>query len=80
MQYDKSRPKQKQINKADQTKEKLHVDSGFVPDLLFQNDRVNPVHDCAESGHGVAEGNLGGAFVRKPAVAAVVCRGGFRCR
>lgn len=62
---DETRPEQEKVEEADEAEEKGHVDAGFVADLLLHDDRVDAVHDGAEGGHCVAEGDFGGGFVRE---------------
>lgn len=80
MQNDEPRPEKGDVEDPDQTEEDRHVDARLVVDLLLQDDRVDAVHDGAEAGHGVSQGDLARALCREFTVIAVACGGGRRSR
>ena len=80
MQNDESRPEKGDVEDPDQTEEDRHVDARFIVYLLLQDDRVDAVHDGAEAGHGVSQGDLSRTLRREFAVIAIACGGGRRSR
>lgn len=75
MQEEEARPQKDQVQQADEAKEQRHVDAVLVADPPLHDGHVQPVHNGAEEGHAVADGDAGLALVREVAPVLVALPG-----
>lgn len=75
MQEEEARPQEDQVQQANKAKEERHVDAVLVADASLHDGDVQPVHNGAEEGHAVADGDAGLALVREVAPVLVALPG-----